>query len=146
MSTMIHPDCLFCGIIERRIAAEIIDETEKTLTFLTIGPIHPGHALVITKEHAVNIQDASEGALAAVLPACQRVTRMLKQALSCENFNVSHNAGTLAGQMIGHFHMHVIPRYADDGLHPWQGHVYASEEEMHQLAERIRGFATLFKS
>ena len=103
--------CVFCQIVSRRAPSHIVAEDPKTLTFLDLFPITRGHLLVIPKPHVDRITELPVGdypdLLNAVAQACRRVERL------SNHYNVSINQGSLAGQIVFHLHVHVIPRYED---------------------------------
>jgi histidine triad (HIT) family protein len=132
------PDCIFCKIVTGEIPSHKIDEDDKTLAFMDINPWTKGHALVIPKEHSRNIYDADPEDLAAAHKAAQRVAQRLRDRLDCEGINVLQSSEPVAMQTVFHTHVHVIPRYSDDGLrlpaHPQP----AEHEELAGLAEQLR--------
>lgn len=108
-------DCLFCKIVKKEIPSEVIYENEEALSFLDVNPFALGHALVISKSHAENISGLRDEAVGPVFQAVKKVTGMLKKALGPEGFTIGINHGRISGQMVPHFHIHVIPRYPGDG-------------------------------
>jgi len=103
--------CIFCEIVARRAPAHIVHEDAKTLAFLDLFPITRGHLLVIPKAHVDRITDLPVAdhpdLMRAVARACRQVERL------SSHYNVSINQGSLAGQIVFHLHVHVIPRYED---------------------------------
>ncbi|HEX4734632.1 MAG TPA: HIT family protein [Thermoleophilaceae bacterium] len=132
------PDCIFCKIVAGEIPSLKIDEDDKTLGFMDINPWTKGHALVIPKEHSRNIYDADPEDLAAAHKAAQRIAQRMRERLDCEGINVLQSSEPVAMQTVFHTHVHVIPRYSDDGLrlpaHPQP----AEHEELAELAEQLR--------
>ena len=135
---MSDPDCIFCKIVAGEIPSHKIDEDDKTLAFMDINPWTRGHALVIPKEHSRNIYDADPEDLAAMHIAAQRVAQRMRERLGCEGINTLQSSEPIAMQTVFHTHVHVIPRYSDDGLrlpaHPQP----AEHEELAGLAEELR--------
>jgi histidine triad (HIT) family protein len=132
------PDCIFCKIVSGEIPSYKLDEDDKTLAFLDINPWTRGHSLVIPKEHSRNIYDIDPGDLAAMHVAAQRLAQRLRDRLNCEGMNTVQSSEVAAMQTVFHTHVHVIPRYSDDGLklpaHPQP----AEHEELAGLAEDLR--------
>jgi histidine triad (HIT) family protein len=106
----------FLKIIHREIPADIVYEDEHTLAFLSIHPSHPGHTLVIPKAYARNLFDLEPETLSQVMHTVQIVARAVKKATLCGGINIEMNNEAIAGQVIFHAHVHVIPRFAGDGF------------------------------
>ncbi|QQG40045.1 MAG: HIT family protein [Candidatus Aenigmatarchaeota archaeon] len=107
--------CVFCKIATKEIASEIIYEDDKTLAFLDINPITPGHTVVIPKGHASSIVDMDTKGVQAVFTAVRNVVQQIQKAMSPVGFNYGVNQGRAAGQAIDHLHVHVLPRFENDG-------------------------------
>ncbi|KAJ1981153.1 Adenosine 5'-monophosphoramidase [Dimargaris verticillata] len=99
-------NCLFCKIVKGAIPSFKLIETELSYSFLDIGPLSKGHALVIPKHHAQKMHELPDEYLADALP----VAKKLAVALGCENYNILQNNGRLAHQEVDHVHFHVIPK------------------------------------
>jgi len=134
---MSDPDCIFCKIVAGEIPSHKIDEDDKTLSFMDINPWTRGHALVIPKAHSRNIYDASPDDLVAIHVAAQRVARRMRDRLNCEGLNVLQSSEPVAMQTVFHTHIHVIPRYSDDGLRLPAHPKPADHEELAALAEEL---------
>src|SRR5439155_12743309 len=109
-------DCLFCKIVAGELPATRINEDERTLAFMDINPWTRGHALVIPKAHSADLGEIGEDDLAAVVAAAKRVAERQRERLGAEGVNLLNSYGAAAWQTVFHFHVHVIPRYADDGM------------------------------
>jgi histidine triad (HIT) family protein len=133
------PDCLFCKIVAGEIPSHKIDEDDKTLSFMDINPWTRGHALVIPKEHSRNIYDADPADLSAAFLAAQRLAQRMRERLGAEGINVLQSSEPVAMQTVFHMHLHVIPRYSDDGLRMPAHPQAADQEELAELAEELRG-------
>jgi histidine triad (HIT) family protein len=136
---MADPDCLFCGIVAGSIPSETIDSDERTVAFMDINPATPGHALVVPREHSVDLLEIGPEDLTAVILASQRLAMRMKNVLGADGINLINACGAAAWQTVFHFHIHVIPRYADDPLKlPWipRG---ADMDEIARIAAQIRG-------
>ena len=113
-------DCIFCAIVAGDAPAQIVDSDERTVSFMDINPATPGHALVVPKQHAENIHDIEPDDIAAVAVAAQRLADRMRTVLEPAGINLIQANGRVAFQTVFHFHMHVVPRYADDGITmPW---------------------------
>jgi histidine triad (HIT) family protein len=117
---MRDPDCLFCQIIAGEIPSQIIDQNERTVTFMDINPATRGHALVVPRCHATNLLEVDADDLAATALAAQRLAQRVTERLGADGVNLLNSCGSAAWQTVFHLHIHVIPRYADDPLRlPW---------------------------
>lgn len=110
------PDCIFCRIVDRSAAATIVHEDEENIAFLDLFPVTRGHTLVVPKRHVDRLLDLPESAQPGLLRAVTRVCRKVERLSS--HYNVSVNQGELAGQIVFHLHVHVIPRYGE-GTPQW---------------------------
>ncbi len=131
-------DCIFCRIIAGEIPAHRIAEDAATLAFLDIHPLSQGHTLVIPRRHCANLFEAQPDDLAAVAQMTKQVGQQLKAALSPDGLNVMQNNGPAAGQDVFHYHVHLIPRWSNDGLlRGWQRQP-TEGVNLAELAARIR--------
>ena len=110
-------DCVFCKIVSGQIPSTKVHEDEQTLAFMDIGEVNPGHVLVAVKPHVENIYGLNDALAAAVFRSAARVARAVKKAYSPEGVTLYQANGTAAGQTVFNFHLHLVPRYARDGLH-----------------------------
>ena len=108
-------DCVFCRIRDGQLPSVRIHEDERTLAFMDINPLNPGHCLVITKAHAPTLFEADAADLHAANAAAQRVARALREALRPDGLNMLQANGAAAFQSVPHFHLHLIPRFTGDG-------------------------------
>lgn len=107
-----NKDCIFCKIINHEIPAKIIAENDLALAFLDVSPIADGHTLVIPKNHHIDMGTCFKVDLKAVWDLAQDVSRILEETkLKPWGFNYLSNQGSIAGQEVMHFHVHVIPKY-----------------------------------
>ena len=117
---MRDPDCLFCKIIAGEVPSQIVDEDERTVSFMDISPATRGHALVVPRRHAANLLEVDADDLSATILSAQRLARRAVERLGAEGVNLLNSCGPLAWQTVFHLHIHVIPRYSGDPLHlPW---------------------------
>ena len=106
--------CVFCKILNGEIPGSKIYENDYCVAILDISQTTKGHTLVIPKRHVENVFDLNNEECAAIMEACVYVSNKLKEKLGVANINLLNNSGTLAGQVVMHFHMHIIPRYEND--------------------------------
>jgi histidine triad (HIT) family protein len=138
LGAMNDPDCIFCKIIAGELPAQIVAEDEHTIAFMDISPGTRGHLLVIPRNHAKNLLEIDAEDLAAVALSAQRMARLVTERLGADGVNLINSCGAHAWQTVFHFHMHVLPRYADDPLRlPWLP-APGDPEEIAAVAERLR--------
>jgi histidine triad (HIT) family protein len=108
-------DCVFCKIIDGQLPSMKIDEDDSTLTFMDIHPLSSGHCLVVPKHHAATIFEVDVSDLQAAMVTAKRVALAIQEALRPDGLNVLQANGAAAFQSVPHFHLHLIPRWVDDG-------------------------------
>lgn len=135
-------DCTFCRIVRRELPAEILYETKRAIAILDINPIHYGHALVIPKAHCQDFLSVPAEDLSELTSVAQIVARAMVSGLSLEGFNVFSNNGSVAGQSVFHFHLHVTPRYRDDNIRFVLSLKSYADGEMTAVASNIRNHLT----
>jgi histidine triad (HIT) family protein len=120
LAAVSEPDCIFCKIVAGELPATIVDEDERTISFMDINPATRGHALVIPRAHTTDLLSIDAEELAAVSRAAQRLATRAKERLGADGINLINSCGAAAWQTVFHFHLHVIPRYESDPLRlPW---------------------------
>jgi histidine triad (HIT) family protein len=132
-------DCIFCKVLTGEIPAEIVDEDEHTFSLMDINPWTRGHALSIPRNHTRNIWEIGEDDLRHTMLAAQRLAVRMKERLGCEGVNLLNSCEPAAWQTIFHFHVHVIPRWADDPLELPVRPERAEPEELARVAAELRG-------
>lgn len=110
--------CIFCKLIAGEIPMFKLFENEHVVAFLDISQTTKGHTLIVPKEHSRNLLEIdSEVVEVAMFKAIREVSVKLQKALQCEGFNIVSNINGVAGQVVFHTHIHIIPRYnKEDGF------------------------------
>ena len=108
-------NCIFCKIANGEIPSRTVYEDEQFRVFLDLGPATRGHALVVPKDHYADLFAIPEDVRAKAAQTAQKVGASLKEKLQADGVNIVQNNGAAAGQTVDHFHIHIIPRYKDDG-------------------------------
>ncbi|MEM1355631.1 MAG: HIT family protein [Planctomycetota bacterium] len=108
------PDCIFCKIVAGEIPCHKLYEDERVLSFLDIGPLSKGHALVIPRGHYETIDLVPAEDAAAMFRIVPALSRAIMQATGAKSWNLLQNNGSAAGQAVGHVHLHIIPRLNGD--------------------------------
>ncbi len=114
-------NCIFCKIVNKEIPAKVIYEDHDWLAFLDIKPINLGHTLLVPKQHYQNLYDTPNELLVKIGQLINKLARAIKQGVSADGINIGMNNERAAGQLVMHTHLHIIPRFADDGLKHWPG-------------------------
>jgi histidine triad (HIT) family protein len=131
-------DCVFCKIRDGQIPSMKIDEDQRTLTFMDINPLNTGHCLVVTKQHAANLFEADVEDLKAAITSAKRVALAIQEGLKPDGLNLLQANGAAAFQSVPHFHLHLIPRWVNDGKgFDWKV-VAGDRDAITKTGERIR--------
>ena len=109
-------DCIFCKIINGEISSYKVFEDDLIFAFLDINPLSKGHTLIIPKKHYVDILDIDDQSIESVAVVAKKLANQYVQKLGAEGFNLRQSSGVIAHQDVFHFHMHLVPRYSNDGL------------------------------
>lgn len=108
--------CIFCKIANGSIPCYKVYEDNEVIAFLDINPASRGHTLVLPKEHFSSMVTCPRDLLDHVYEVAQLIAQAQIAQLGASGCNIISNVGSAAGQTVEHFHVHVIPRYTDDGL------------------------------
>jgi len=132
-------DCIFCKIVKREVNAYVINESENFLVFLDIHPHSPGHSLVIPKTHFQNFQEMPVDLGQEFIKIIKETIIILAKALETQNFTLGINEGPLAGQAVLHLHLHIIPRFKNDGGGSIHSVVFNKpEESLEEIYQKIK--------
>ena len=131
-------ECIFCKIVEGGLPSYMVYEDSAVLAFLDIFPIHHGHVLVVSKKHTVDIFDTPEEDLKNIMAAAKKVAPAVMKAMKADGINIGMNNKPASGQVVMHAHIHVIPRYKDDGLKTWPQRPYNNDAEKEHAATAIK--------
>ena len=131
-------DCVFCKIRDGQIPSLKVYEDEHTLCIMDINPLSRGHCLVLTKAHAATIWDANVADLQAAIATAQRVSTALREALAPDGLNMLQANGAAAFQSVFHYHLHLIPRWNNDGKgFDWKL-VPGDREQIMKIGDKLR--------
>ena len=130
-------DCIFCKIAKGTMEAAVVFENSEFKVILDAFPSGKGHTLIIPKEHITNIYEIDGDTAGKLFGLATHVAKALKKVLNCDGINIIQNNEEAAGQTVFHLHMHIIPRFKNDGLKfAWETKQY-SKEEMEEIAKLI---------
>ncbi len=108
-------DCIFCKILSGEIPSYKVYEDAHVYAFLDITQGTKGHTLVIPKTHVKNVYEIDEATIANVFKAVPQIARAIKTAFNPIGLNIINNTDKPL-QSVFHFHVHIVPRYDDDGM------------------------------
>ena len=131
-------DCVFCKIIEGEIPSMRVYEDDRTLAIMDINPVNSGHCLVIPKAHAPTLWDADPVDLQAAITAAQKVAVALKTVVKPDGLNMLQANGAAAFQSVPHYHLHLIPRWNNDGKGFDWSLVPGDRGQIQAIGERLR--------
>ena len=132
-------NCIFCKIANGEIPSATLYEDEDFRMILDLGPASKGHALILPKTHAANIYEISDEMAAKAMVLAKKMASKLTEVLNCDGFNIVQNNGEAAGQTVFHFHMHLIPRYKNDGVGiQWKPGTLTDEVKA-EIMEKVKG-------
>lgn len=104
------PNCIFCKVVAGDIPCAVVLQTDDALAFMDIGPVAPGHVLLIPKQHVVRLDEMNASQAGSVLRHLPALGRAVRQATGAAGYNILNNNGRIAGQLVMHVHFHIIPR------------------------------------
>lgn len=107
--------CIFCKILRKEIPNHTVYEDAETLAFLDIFPCTKGHVVVIPKIHAETVFELTEEKMQILFGSVQKVMNRMQEVMNPEGFNVGWNHGKVGGQAVPHVHIHILPRWSNDG-------------------------------
>ena len=113
---MKNENCIFCKIAGGEIPTATLYEDEDFKVILDLGPATKGHALIIPKEHFLNVYELTDKVAEKVMPLAKSIIVKMTDILQCDGYNIVQNNGEAAGQTVMHFHVHLIPRYEGDKI------------------------------
>ena len=128
---------VFAKILRGEMPAHKIYEDDQTLAFMDIMPRGDGHALVIPKQPARNLLDASDEILAVVASISRKIARAAMAAFDADGVTVQQFNEPAGGQVVFHYHVHVIPRFEGVALRPHTGEM-ADGDVLKEHAEKLR--------
>ncbi|MFX0000705.1 MAG: HIT family protein [Candidatus Hodarchaeota archaeon] len=136
---MKEKNCIFCKITNREIPSKIIFENDLVLAFLDISPISKGHTVVIPKNHYSNLEDISNFELTELYKEVKNLAILIHKNLKIDGYNILQNNFPAAGQVINHFHIHIIPRsYNDEKFRIKIPRTQASEKELNFVYDLLK--------
>lgn len=131
-------NCIFCKIIAGEIPSAVIFEDEEFKAILDRFPGNIGHVLVLPKKHYSNIFDIDEDVAGRLFRLATKIAKNMKEVLGFEAMNVVQNNGSLAGQTVHHFHLHLIPRYENDKVQIKWEQLGLTDEQIAEIQNKLK--------
>ncbi len=135
-------NCIFCKILKKEIPAHFIYEGDNVSAFLDINPLNKGHVLLVPNEHYVDVFDIKTETLEELIGKAKEIAQKMKEVLGAAGVNLLNASGEAAEQSVPHFHLHIVPRWAGDGVNMnkwWQSKTKkVSSEELEELAIKLK--------
>jgi len=128
---------LFHKIRDGEIPSHRVYEDDDVIAFLDVEPATTGHTLIIPRDHSEGLLDTPVSDWTAMLRVAKELARHYEDVLGCDGFNIVQSSGEAAEQEISYVHVHLIPRYDDEGFSLW-GERVGDGESLEALAEKLR--------
>lgn len=130
-------DCIFCD--RDRIKTDFVYEDDLVMAFLDMDPINEGHVLLVPKAHYLDADEMPDELLDRIMLVSKKIVAAIKEVYKPDGYSVMQNGG--AFNDIGHYHMHIFPRYRGDGF----GWTYGNDrkpvnaESARRIREKVSG-------
>jgi len=125
---------IFSKIINGEIPSHKIAENEHYYAFLDINPLRKGHTLVVPKEETDYLFDLDDQTLGGMTVFAKRIARAIDRVIKCKRVGV-----VVLGMEVPHAHIHLIPLDKESDASFTQPKMKLSDEELEEIAEKIRG-------
>ena len=129
--------CLFCEIVKGSVPSYQVHQSSLGLAILDKYPVAPGHILILPKEHYIDMTDVKPTVLEDMIRLSQEMGLWLINRLNADGFNLLTANRPAAQQTFFHLHMHIVPRYKNDGLSLWFHGKTESEIDLGKVQERL---------
>ena len=132
------PACAFCEIVAGDRPAHVVLDDDRTLAFLDVRPLFPGHTLLVPRVHHETLADLPDDLLAPLFGNARLLARAVEVAFGAQGSFVALN--NRVSQSVPHLHVHVVPRTKGDGLRGffWPRTKYGDDSEMAAVAAQLR--------
>ena len=134
---MKDPNCIFCKIANGEIPSRTLYEDEKFRVIMDLGPATKGHSLILPKDHYANLYEIPEDLSADAAKLAKKLAIRMTEKLGADGINIVQNNNEAAGQTVPHYHVHLIPRYQNDGQHILWKPGQMPAEEMDEILKTI---------
>ena len=131
-------DCVFCKIVAGTVPAHRVHEDDAIIAIMDMGHVNPGHTLVIAKEHRATMMDLDEATAARAFRIANRLAKALERAFEPDGMTILQANRPAGFQTVGHFHLHVLPRYTGDGCALTWPAKNPPQRDLAAYAEKVR--------
>lgn len=105
-------ECIFCH--KEKIATDIVYEDDMVMAFMDMDPINEGHVLLVPKNHYLDVDEMSDELLTHLMLVSKKIVAVLKEIYNPDGYSIMQNGGEFND--VGHYHLHIFPRYKGDGF------------------------------
>lgn len=130
--------CIFCKIANGEIPSATLYEDEEFRAILDVAPASRGHVLLLPKQHFANLYDIPDDTIQKSMLLAKKIAAAIKAELKCDGLNIVQNNEPAAGQTVFHFHIHLIPRYENDGVGLTWNPGELTEETSNEIIAKIQ--------
>ena len=136
---MVRDVCPFCNIARGEALASIVYDDENVLAFMDLNPVTVGHTLIVPRGHWETIYEIPENLLAELAEVVKRVAVAVKKTVGADGIRIIQNNGESAGQVVMHFHFHVIPFFSEPKTETGRyGRIMQNRNMLDETAQKIR--------
>ena len=127
-------ECIFCQ--KEKLTTEIVYEDDLVMAFMDMEPINEGHVLLVPKAHYFDVDEIPDQTLSHLMIISKKIVSALKEIYKPDGYSIMQNGG--AFNDVGHYHLHIFPRYTEDGF----GWTYGEDAKNvnAEIAKRIRDY------
>jgi histidine triad (HIT) family protein len=132
--------CTFCDLIQGSAEVSVCHEDDDSLAFMDIQPVNPGHVLVVPRAHYDSLLDVPPEIGMHLFQVTMRLAGAIRRVTGCDDMNIVVNSGAAAGQDEPHYHVHIIPRRANDGFEidlPFAGSAMPKRTMLDAMAAQV---------
>ena len=127
-------DCAGCRLANQFVETKVVFEDDLITCILDIDPLNEGHTLILPKSHYVELEEIDDATMMSIMKASTLIASVLKRIYKPDGISVIQNGGIFND--LGHYHMHVFPRYKDDGF-GWLEPEHKTIHDLDQVKIRI---------
>jgi len=102
-------DCIFCKISKGEVPADKIAESDNFFVINDASPVSEGHCLIISKRHYTTVFELQKELGSELIGVAQEQGKRLMDEGLADGIKLINNNYEASGQLVKHFHMHVIP-------------------------------------